>query len=286
MTETWDVFRERFGEAASVESTYDETTVTVPPDLWISALEQARDLGLRFFDWLTAVDEEEAGFTVVAHVAAVEATADTRKADRLLLRTKLSRDSATLPTATGVFRGANWHERETHEMFGIEFAGHPNLIPLLLPDGFDGHPLRKDFVLAARVAKEWPGVKEPGEGGSGHGPARPAAATRRRMVPPGVPDGWLKPLPEAEVEVEAEAEAQVEVQAKAEVEAEVAEVTAAPEAATEPAAPPTEAAAAADAVGEVEAAAEAVPAPEPPADEPSADEAPGQNPPTPEGDDA
>jgi NADH-quinone oxidoreductase subunit C len=195
MTETWDVFRERFGEAASVESTYDETTVTVPPDLWISALEQARDLGLRFFDWLTAVDEEEAGFTVVAHVAAVEATADTRKADRLLLRTKLSRDSATLPTATGVFRGANWHERETHEMFGIEFAGHPNLIPLLLPDGFDGHPLRKDFVLAARVAKEWPGVKEPGEGGPSH--AAPAGrATRRRMVPPGVPDGWLKPLPE------------------------------------------------------------------------------------------
>jgi NADH-quinone oxidoreductase subunit C len=82
-------------------------------------------------------------------------------------------------------------------MFGITFRNHPNLIPLLLPDGFDGHPLRKDFVLAARVAKEWPGVKEPGEGGPSH--AAPAGrATRRRMVPPGVPDGWLKPLPEEE----------------------------------------------------------------------------------------
>ena len=84
---------------------------------------------------------------------------------------------------TGVFRGANWHERETHEMFGIAFAGHPNLIPLLLPDGFDGHPLRKDFVLAARVAKAWPGAKEPGEG-------REGAPSRRKTLPPGVPDGW------------------------------------------------------------------------------------------------
>ena len=48
-------------------------------------------------------------------------------------------------------------------MFGIEFDGHPNLVPLLLPDGFEGHPLRKDFVLAARAAKAWPGAKEPGE---------------------------------------------------------------------------------------------------------------------------
>ena len=71
----------------------------------------------------------------------------------------------SLASATAVFRGASWHERETHEMFGIDFAGHPNLVPLLLPDGFDGHPLRKDFVLVARAAKPWPGAKEPGEGG-------------------------------------------------------------------------------------------------------------------------
>jgi NADH-quinone oxidoreductase subunit C len=271
----------RFGDEVHSEDTFGMLTVDVPPELWIESLTFARDeLTCRYFDWLTAVDELEEGFSVVAHVYSLA------EGHHLLVRTRVPLADPRLATATGVYRGASWHERETHEMFGIEFAGHPNLIPLLLPDGFDGHPLRKDFVLAARVAKEWPGVKEPGEGGSGHGPARPAAATRRRMVPPGVPDGWLKPLPEAEVEVEAEVEAQVEVQAKAEVEAEVAEVTAAPEAATEPAAPPTEAAAAADAVGEVEAAAEAVPAPEPPADEPSADEAPGQNPPTPEGDDA
>jgi NADH-quinone oxidoreductase subunit C len=91
-------------------------------------------------------------------------------------------DEPALPTATGVYRGANWHERETYEMFGVIFDDHPDLKPLLLPDGFAGHPLRKDFVLASRVAKEWPGAKEPGESHTG--------ATRRRMRPPGVPEDW------------------------------------------------------------------------------------------------
>jgi NADH:ubiquinone oxidoreductase subunit C len=64
-------------------------------------------------------------------------------------------------------------------MFGIGFDDHPNLVPLLLPDGFDGHPLRKDFVLATRVAKDWPGVKDPGDSVE-----RPK---RRNLRPPGVP---------------------------------------------------------------------------------------------------
>src|SRR5881227_1174495 len=124
MTETWGSLQERFGESTSVESAYGEITVTVSTDLWITALEQARDLGFRFFDWLTAVDEEADGFTVVAHLAAVESVGDVDKADRLLIRTRIPRADATLPTATGVFRGANWHERETYEMFGITFTGH------------------------------------------------------------------------------------------------------------------------------------------------------------------
>jgi NADH-quinone oxidoreductase subunit C len=73
-------------------------------------------------------------------------------------------------------------------MFGIGFDGHPGLAPLLLPDGFEGTPLRKEFVLASRVAKDWPGRKEPGESdaerrtGTGATPGR-----RRAVMPPGVP---------------------------------------------------------------------------------------------------
>ncbi|MEZ0113777.1 NADH-quinone oxidoreductase subunit C [Catenulispora sp. EB89] len=183
-TEAWDDVQETFGER----------TVTVASENWLATLERAHGFGYTFFDWLTAVDEEAAGFDVFAHVAKVEGD---DRATRLLIRTRIPKDKAELPSAVHVYRGANWHERETFEMFGITFTNHPNLVPLLLPDGFDGHPLRKDFVLAARVAKEWPGVKEPGEGGPSH--AAPAGrAARRRMVPPGVPDGWLKPLPEDE----------------------------------------------------------------------------------------
>jgi NADH-quinone oxidoreductase subunit C len=57
-----------------------------------------------------------------------------------------------------VYPGADWHERETWEMYGVRFDGHPSLRQLYLPAGFEGHPLRKDFPLLARVVKPWPGL--------------------------------------------------------------------------------------------------------------------------------
>ena len=65
---------------------------------------------------------------------------------------------ASVPSIIDVFAGANWHEREAHEMFGIVFDGHPNLEHIYLPTEFEGHPLRKDFPLLARSVKPWPGV--------------------------------------------------------------------------------------------------------------------------------
>ncbi|WP_406132792.1 NADH-quinone oxidoreductase subunit C [Streptomyces anthocyanicus] len=182
---------ELFGTDATAEESYDLLTVDVPPASWITALETARDrLNCTYFDWLSAVDEPGTGFRVAAHVAALGPVR------RLLLRTTVPHDAPALPSAVGVYAGAAWHERETHEMFGVAFADHPALDHLLLPEGFEGHPLRKDFVLAARVAKAWPGAKEPGE--SDHGGPR-----RRQMLPPGVPDpnewgplkGQLPPAP-------------------------------------------------------------------------------------------
>ncbi|QUW93038.1 NADH-quinone oxidoreductase subunit C [Streptomyces sp. V17-9] len=182
---------ELFGADAAAEESYDLLTVDVPPGSWITALETARDrLGCTYFDWLSAVDEPGVGFRVAAHVAALGPVR------RLLLRTTVPHEAPVLPTAVGVYAGAAWHERETHEMFGVAFEDHPALDHLLLPEGFEGHPLRKDFVLAARVAKAWPGAKDPGE--SDHGGPR-----RRQMLPPGVPDpnewgplkGQLPPAP-------------------------------------------------------------------------------------------
>lgn len=64
---------------------------------------------------------------------------------RVVIRTRVDRKTPEVPTITGIYAGANWHERETHDFFGIKFAGHPHLIPLLLPEDADFHPLLKDF---------------------------------------------------------------------------------------------------------------------------------------------
>ncbi len=67
-------------------------------------------------------------------------------------------DSLTMATWIPLFAGANWHEREAHEMFGINFEGHPDLRNLYLPGEFEGFPLRKDFPLLSRMVKPWPGI--------------------------------------------------------------------------------------------------------------------------------
>ncbi len=64
---------------------------------------------------------------------------------RVVLRTRVDRNAPSVPTITAIYPGANWHERETHDFFGIKFEGHPHLIPLLLPEDADFHPLLKDF---------------------------------------------------------------------------------------------------------------------------------------------
>lgn len=169
--------------------------VDVPVGLWHNALRAARDrLGLDMFDWLSAVDQMDAdppGLDVVTHlVVSTSGGAGIGEGSglvRLMLRTRAPSSDLRIASATDVWPGAAWHERETHEMFGIEFDGFDDgsgrgLRPLLLPDGFEGMPLRKSFVLAARVSKPWPGAKEPGESDA------PSAPARRKMLPPGVPD--------------------------------------------------------------------------------------------------
>jgi NADH-quinone oxidoreductase subunit C len=156
----------------------------VPPQRWVDAARLARDvLHLDFLDWLSAVDQPDgdpAGLDVVLHVAD-----STQAARRLLLRTRVPNGEA-LASLTALWPGVAWHERETFEMFGLAFTGFDDgsgrpLRPLLLPEGFEGTPLRKSFVLAARASKPWPGAKEPGESDSG-------PPSRRKTLPPGVPD--------------------------------------------------------------------------------------------------
>lgn len=198
-------------------------TIRVDSSEWLAEVNASRSAGYDFFDWLSAVDYTGAqgdgttaeppdevapasgtgdedgdrraaiddfgrGMLVVLHLIASGADAP-RPLSRLLLQTLLSSD-ASLASVTSVFAGAAWHERETHEMFGVDFTGFDDgtgqgLRPLLLPEGFEGEPLRKSFILAARASKPWPGAKEPGESDAS---PRPAGKRRKRLAPPGVPD--------------------------------------------------------------------------------------------------
>ncbi|MFN0030115.1 MAG: NADH-quinone oxidoreductase subunit C [Acidimicrobiales bacterium] len=67
-------------------------------------------------------------------------------------------DTLTMVSWTKLFGGANWHEREAFEMFGLNFEGHPSLRKLYLPGEFEGYPMRKDFPLLSRMVRPWPGI--------------------------------------------------------------------------------------------------------------------------------
>lgn len=186
-------FRDEFGEAV-VGSHVDpgvDVWVRVTVDSWRAAGEFARDrLGCTYFDFLSAIDWMPSPFgrdmdaqedLVVgdegnaatdddeAVMEAGVAGGDTRfqllarvhapeKGYGLFLKCDVEGEPPTADTWVPVYAGANWHERETAEMFGIDFAGHPHLIKLYLPGAFEGHPLRKDFPLLARRVRPWPGI--------------------------------------------------------------------------------------------------------------------------------
>lgn len=185
MTALVDALRRDIGGLVlAVTPGFGPTTVDVPAQSWAAALATLHGAGAAYLDFLTAYDELPAGFAVVAHVSTSDA------AEHVLVRTRVPREDPALPSAARIYPGADWHERETHEMFGIDFPGHPALVPLLLPEGFTARPLRKDFVLVPRVVKAWPGAAQAGPSGA-------RASSRRAVPPPGVPAGWPDLGPEA-----------------------------------------------------------------------------------------
>jgi NADH-quinone oxidoreductase subunit C len=91
-------------------------------------------------------------FQVFAHVES------TSEHYGITLKVDVDEAEPRVASWVSVYPGADWHERETWEMYGVIFEGHPALRHLYLPGEFEGHPLRKDFPLLARVVKPWPGL--------------------------------------------------------------------------------------------------------------------------------
>lgn len=154
----------------------------VAPARWRDRCAGLVAAGAGFVDFLTAVDRPAAGeLDVVVHLVDLDRRA------RHLLRTTVDREHAELDSLVGVLPGASWHEREAHEMFGIDFTGNPDLRRLLTMDDAD-RPLLRTTPLAARLLSAWPGAAEPADQPSGV----PRAARARSAPPvPGVPREWL-----------------------------------------------------------------------------------------------
>lgn len=150
----------------TAQITFDTVKVSLSPDKWVSAHETARDqLDLVFFSWLSAVDwstevavGDPLNDDVEERIELLTTVGDLTEGKRVTFTTDLPTEGPSIPTLVNVYAGANWHEREAMEMFGIEFVGHPNPVKMYLPDGFEGHPLRKSYPLLSREVKPWPGT--------------------------------------------------------------------------------------------------------------------------------
>jgi NADH-quinone oxidoreductase subunit C len=173
-------------------------TVRVKPESWRAAAEVAkRELDCDFLSFVSAIDwqpapkaeTEDTGDTSSPAQPAEMTTGNvgadgrfqvfarvqsTAKHWGITIKTDVDDVSPHLASWVPVYAGADWHERECWEMFGVTFDGHPSLRRLYLPSEFEGHPLRKDYPLLARDVKPWPGLVDvepmPGED-------EPAAAT-------------------------------------------------------------------------------------------------------------
>ena len=158
--EIGDRLRARFGDdVLGVDDVHGHAVADVTPARWVEVatfLRDEPDLDCDYFDFLSAVDRtpKDGGFDVVAHVYSI------RHNHHCRLRVAAGTDEPRVPTLSAVWAGANWCERETWELFGITFEGHPHLVKLVLSEQFEGFPMRKSFALMSREAKPWPGAVE------------------------------------------------------------------------------------------------------------------------------
>lgn len=144
---------------------FETISIKVNVENWISSHKLLRDkFDLKYFSWLSAIDwdnevsvgdapkeEVTPSFEIVTCLSSVD------NSNLITISSTINKEESSIPSLVGVYVGANWHEREAFEMFGIDFEGHPNLTKLYLPDGYEGNPMLKSFELISREVKPWPG---------------------------------------------------------------------------------------------------------------------------------
>jgi NADH-quinone oxidoreductase subunit C len=132
--------RERFAVEPAGEPPH--LGVELDRDRWVEFARFARhDLGCAYFGFLTAIDWKEQGLEVLYRVENFEAPL------ALTVHTRLGPGEVRCPSVMGIFRGADWMERECYDLFGVVFEGHADLRRILLSQDWVGHPLRKDYAV-------------------------------------------------------------------------------------------------------------------------------------------
>ena len=158
-----------------VEVHFGHLVATCSVQDYRSVVQTLRDeAGLRFefFTFLSAVDRTEyggpdnpdkhGGLELLLHLYSPEHVL------HINVHVPLDIADARAPSISDLFGGANWHEREMWDMFGIHFEDHPNLVNIYLPEDFEGHPGLRAFKLPGRsFVKPWPGAKDPEEAAAG-----------------------------------------------------------------------------------------------------------------------
>lgn len=130
--------------ATTAKFEFNELTVEIGPEHIVEALRRVKDdLKFERLSTVTGVDRypEEPRFEVVYHLQSIAGK------QRLRLKARLSGQNPEIESACGVYRSANWYERETFDLYGVRFLNHPNLTRIMLPDDWEGHPLRKDVPV-------------------------------------------------------------------------------------------------------------------------------------------
>jgi NADH-quinone oxidoreductase subunit C len=156
-------------KARDVGLNHGQIDLTCDPGDLVDTMQALRDdpeLDCKFFTFMSGVDrstfkDDPGGLEVLIHVYSPA------RVVHVNVHVPVDVTAPSCPSISHIYLGAVWHERETYEMFGIDFPGHPRLVNLYLPEDFEGHPLLKSFKLPGRVVKEWPGAKDPEEAAAG-----------------------------------------------------------------------------------------------------------------------
>jgi NADH-quinone oxidoreductase subunit C len=130
--------------AAAAKFDFNELTIEVDPANILEALRRVKhDLKFERLSTVTGVDRypAEPRFEIVYHLQSIAGK------QRLRLKARLSGDNPEIESAFPVYRSANWYEREVFDLYGVRFLNHPNMTRIMLPDDWEGHPLRKDVPV-------------------------------------------------------------------------------------------------------------------------------------------